>query len=261
MEDIYVSDSIVQNGASMLYEQGGIRKPIKNHNWHHILEEVGWEKLPKQWITKLNKCKGSVGKSSSGKRTDGSKRTDGKTHPTNSLFGSLECGSDGDCLFHCLAHAINSLHEDYYTSDDIRRRVADSITESQFRNIISCYRCMKDVNDFDEEWDPYEIDTLETFKHELMKSGHNYWCDHLILQLIMDVFNVNILIISSNELTDEYDKYPLPTHYDPSKNTVVINHENECHFKLVGHFQGIMRSYFTDSQLPLEIKNLFNVES
>ena len=250
MEDIYISDSIIQNGDSMFYENNGVRKLIKNHNWHHILEEVGWEKLPKQWITKLNKCKDSSGKSSVG-----------KTHPTNSLFGSLECGANGDCLFHCLAHAINSLHEDYYTSDDIRRSVADSITESQFRDIISFYRCMKDVNDFDEEWDPYEVDTLDTFKEELMKSGHNYWCDHLILQLVMDVFNVNILILSSNELTDEYDKYPLPTLYEPTMNTVIVNHENECHFKLVGHFQGIMRSCFTDSQLPLEIKNLFNVES
>jgi len=240
MEDIYISDSIIQNGESMFYEKKGIRKIIKTHNWHHILGDVGWGKLPKPWITKLNQSKEKV-------------------RPTNSLFGVLECGNDGDCLFHCIAYAISSTHETYYASDDIRRMVAESVTEEQFRDIITCYRCMKDVDDFDENWDPYKINTLATFRDELMKGGNNYWCDHLVLQLLMDVFHINILIISSNELTDVYDKYPLPTLYDPSKNTVIVNHENECHFTLVGHFQDTMRTYFTDTQLPLEIKNIFNV--
>ena len=28
-------------------------QPIKSHNWHHLLSEYGWEKLPKQWIKKI----------------------------------------------------------------------------------------------------------------------------------------------------------------------------------------------------------------
>ena len=40
-------------------------------------------------------------------------------------------------------------------------------SQQQFDNIISCYRCMKDLDDFDESWDPYEIDTLEKFKEAL----------------------------------------------------------------------------------------------
>ena len=34
-----------------------------------------------------------------------------------------------------------------------RRLVAESITVEQFNNIISCYRYMKDLDDFDESWD------------------------------------------------------------------------------------------------------------
>ena len=45
---------------------------VKNHNWHRILQDYGWEKLSKQWITKLNKY--SLQK-----------------HKQNSLFGSLDC--------------------------------------------------------------------------------------------------------------------------------------------------------------------------
>ena len=92
-----------------------------------------------------------------------------------------------------------------------------------------------------------------------MKTGHNYWGDHLIIQLLMDTLQVNIFILTRNELTDTYDKYPLPFTYDSSKNTIIVVHENECQFKLLGHYQGIMRTYFTHENLPIEIKTLFNV--
>ena len=32
-----------------------ILKEIKKYNWHRILDEYGWEKLPKKWISKLIK--------------------------------------------------------------------------------------------------------------------------------------------------------------------------------------------------------------
>ena len=76
---------------------------------------------------------------------------------------------------------------------------------------------------------------------------------------LQPVKQVNIFILTSNELTDTYDKYPLLFTYDPSKNTKIVVHENECHFKLLGHNQGIMRTYYTHENLPIEIKTLFNV--
>ena len=239
MEDIYLTDCIFQRDNQLFIESEKSCKEIKKHNWHHHLSILGWEKLDKQWITKLNKL---------------------NPNPyNNSLFGQLECGNDGDCLFHCMAGALMSINHDYYSSEDIRRFIAESITEEQFTNIISNYRCMKDVDDFDENWNPYDIKSLDDFKNELMKPGHNYWGDHLIIQLLMDTLQVNIFILTSNELTDTYDKYPLLFTYDSSKNTIIVVHENECHFKLLGHYQGIMRTYFTHENLPIEIKTLFNV--
>ena len=87
-EKNYLTDSIFLQDNKTYYEEDGGNKLIKNHNWHHILSEYGWEKLPKQWIKKLNTY------------LDKPKK--------NSLYGTLDCGQDGDCLFHCISYVINS---------------------------------------------------------------------------------------------------------------------------------------------------------
>jgi len=235
MNEHYLSEDIVIKEGHTFYQD----KVIKKHNWHLKLEELGWQKLSKDWITKLNKLH--------------------NPYPNNSLFGALECGNDGDCLFHCIAYALNTKQEDFYDSDDIRRLVADSVSHEQFDNMITCYRSMKDLDDFDESWDPYEIDTLDKFKDQLMESGHSYWGDHLVIQLIIQVFNLNLFILTQNEWTNVYERYPLATDYDPSKNTIILLHENDIHFKLVGHFQNIMITRFTHGSMPLEIKKLYGI--
>ena len=239
MTEHYLSEDIVIKEGKMFY-QGTV---IKRHNWHLKLKELGWEKLSKQWIKKLNKYHNPCNHG----------------QPNNSLFGSLECGDDGDCLFHCIATSLNSLNELFYDSTDIRRLVAESITQEQFDNMITCYRSMKDLDDFDESWDPYEVTTLDNFRNQLMISGHNYWCDHLILQLVIQVFNLNIFILSQNEWTNTYEPYPMATKYDSSRNTIIVLHENGSHFKLIGHFQELMKTYFNHSNLPSEVKQLCNV--
>jgi len=233
--DNYLSDDIVLRNGKTYYEG----KLVKKHNWHIKLQELGWEKLHKQWITKLNKCH--------------------NPYPNNSLFGSLECGDDGDCLFHCVATAFNTKQDNFYDSSDIRKLVAESITQEQFDNIITCYRSMKDLDDFDESWDPYEIDNLVQFKEQLMITGNSYWCDHLVLQLVCQAFNINMFILTQNEWTNTCDIYPLATKYDESKDSILVIHENEGHFKLIGHFQDVMITYFTNNSLPLEIKQLYDI--
>lgn len=234
--EIYLSESIVIKDGKTYYDD----KLIKKHNWHLKLDELGWEKLHRNWITKLNKLY--------------------NPYPNNSLFGALECGNDGDCLFHCIATTLNSQHNDYYESKDIRKKIADSITQEQFNDIITCYRCMKDINDFDESWDPYEIDSLDKFKEQVMVSGHEYWGDYLMVQLINKLFQLNIFILTQNEIEEIYEAYPLALSYDNINPTIILLHENNSHFKLIGHFQDYMKVYFTHESLPLEIKKLFNLK-
>ena len=55
MEDRrYLTGNIFFYNDKLFYEENGKEKEIKNHNWHHILKDYGWEKLHKQWIKKLN---------------------------------------------------------------------------------------------------------------------------------------------------------------------------------------------------------------
>ena len=236
MEEHYLTEDIVIKTNKTYYKD----KLVKKHNWHLILGELGWEKLSKQWIKKLNKLN--------------------NPYPNNSLYGALECGDDGDCLFHCIAYSLNTVGDNMYDNQDIRNIVADSISQEQFKDIITIYRSMKDLDDFDEEWDPYEIDTLSKFKEELSKTGNSYWGDHLLLQLIMEKFNINVLILSQNEFLDIYDIYPTFSSYKKEQNTIILIHENEQHFKLLGRFNDVMITNFTHLTMPLEIKRLFNLQ-
>tara|TARA_B110001469_G_C9627181_1_gene313213 strand:- start:636 stop:1352 length:717 start_codon:yes stop_codon:yes gene_type:complete len=238
MEEQYISENIVIKKGFSYYKD----KLIKKHNWHLLLVDLGWEKLHKVWITKLN--------------------TFHNPYPNNSLFGALECGDDGDCLFHCIAYALNTIYSNttIYDSSEIRTLVANSITHDIFNNIITCYRSMKDIDDFDESWDPYEIDTLDSFKEQVKKSGNSYWGDHLLLQLLIQVCNINIFILTQNEFTQTYEPYSLLQNYDKTKGTIVLLHENNMHFKLVGNFKNYMIVYFTNESLPLEIKRLFKLK-
>ena len=234
--EIYLSDTIIIKEGKLYCDD----KLVKKHNWHLKLNEIGWSKLNKHWISKLNKLH--------------------NPYKNNSLFGSLECGDDGDCLFHCIASSLNSLNKDYYESKDIRKQVADSITIEQYNDIISCYRSMKDLNDFDESWDPYEINNLEEFKIKVIESGNDYWGDYLLIQLLTQVFSINLFILTQNELLDIYEPYPLAMKYNENLPTIILIHENELHFKLLGYFNDIMITYFTDDSLPIEIKKLFNLK-
>ena len=105
MDEHYLSENIVLKNGETYYKD----ILVKRHNWHLKLQELGWEKLHKRWITKLNKYH----------------NPSNHGQPNNSLFGSLECGDDGDCLFHCISYALNSIGDEVYDSQDIRNRIAE----------------------------------------------------------------------------------------------------------------------------------------
>ena len=50
----YLTDSIFLLDHKLYYEDKNDIKEVKNHNWHRILSDYGWEKLDKVWIKKLN---------------------------------------------------------------------------------------------------------------------------------------------------------------------------------------------------------------
>ena len=110
----YLNENIFIENEIFFYEENEKKIKIKERDWHIYLSDYGWSKLNKKWIMKLNKLS--------------------KNKKKNSLFGCLDCGGDGDCLFHCISYAMN----DYKTTgtEKLRNDLAEYITEDKFRYII-----------------------------------------------------------------------------------------------------------------------------
>ena len=237
MDIIYLTDELIIKDNKMYKND----KLIKNHNWHFFLDEIGWCKLNRQLTRILNKY------------------NDNK-YKINSLFGCLECGDDGNCLFNCIAYALNSSYETIYEPQHIREIIADSITNEQYKHIISLYRIMKDSDDFHEEWNPYDIKNLESFKNQIKTMGHTYWGDFTLLELMMNTLHINIFILNQDEINNNYGKYHLPFEYNSSYKTIILLYENNSHFKLIGYFyNNNMITLFTNDTLPTEINRYCNV--
>ena len=240
MEDKrYLTGNIFFYNDRLFYEEKGKEKEIKNHNWHHILKDYGWEKLHKQWIKKLNSYLDKP--------------------MNNSLYGSLECGRDGDCLFHCISYVLNEMYDNkVYTANDLRKDLSDSLKEERYNELIEFYKIFKEVGDFDEDWDPNTM-TIDSFKELIIKGGDEYWGDFLIVNLIKEYLNINLIILNSNEITEEYYNYPLFYEYEEGLNTIILLYEDGHHFKLIGHFQdGNMITLFNQQTIPTEILKMIN---
>ena len=245
-QEIYITDTLKLKDNRMYMSD----IPLTPLNWHHKLSDIGWAKMPRQWIMHLNTL---------------------STCPfKNSQYGVLDCPEDGDCFFHCIANALHckSNYMEHYESQDIREMICDYLSQDTYEILMDVYKSMKDSGDFQEQWDPYEIQDISDFKRVVIQGGHSYWGDHLLLQILCERLQINLKILtylSPDYLRDIDDDcrpnvsiYPmmLPeiTYYD----TIILLHVNECHFKLVGHFNGEkMCSYFTNENVPSEINVLY----
>lgn len=235
-DSFYLTDNIFIKNNKYYYDKNNGSKLINNKNWHHLLKEYGWEKLNKIWIKRLNKL------------------SDKKCN--NSLFGVLDCGSNGDCLFNCISYAIGRIEGETYNVSSLRKELSETIDKDKFNYLMETYKISKDNGEFYENWDPETI-TLKKFKDLLRIGGNEYWGDFLILQLLKEYLNINIIILYNNDITHEYYHYPLMYKYNDQLNTVVLLYEDEIHFRLIGHFnENRMNTYFSKNNIPNEILKL-----
>ena len=175
----------------------------------------------------------------------------------NDFIGCLDCGSDGDCLFHCISYAIKNLFSNY-DAKSLRKELSDYITEERYTNIIEIYKILSSTGDFNEDWDPHTI-TLKEFKNKIIEGGNEYWGDFLLLNLLKEILNINFIVLYSNDIVNNYYNYPLFYEYDNNNKTIILLYENEEHFKLVGNFQdGNMIYLFTHETIPNEILKVIN---
>ena len=242
--DYYLTETIFIRDNQMYLKEYNKEQKVTKNNWHIILQDYGWEKLPLPWIKLLNKL--STNKSK------------------NSKFGMYDCDSDGNCFFQCIANSFNEKDRykgEEYNHSDIRNLIADSITEDIFKTLLSYYRIMKDADDFDEEWDPYKITTIDEFKEKIKETGHSYWGDYLLLNLIIQQLKLNIMILNCNDYENNYTIYNTLNEYNPEYNSIFLLYEDNCHFKLIGHFNNNeMISYFDNDSIPEELNRLFKLK-
>jgi hypothetical protein len=238
----YLTDTLYIHNDTM-YDH--LHNPLTPSNWHHKTKEYGWKKLPRPWIIHLN--------------------TITPDPPKNSQWGVLDCPEDGDCFFHCIANALmeRDTYETLYDAQDIRQLVCDSLTHEHFKCLISIYRCMNDVGDFQEQWNPDDIHTIDDFKRVVLQGGHLYWGDHLLLQIVCEILQLRLTIITYKDLEFRDDTesatsvYPLLMKDTPEYAHVILLLVNECHFQLVGYFNGQrIKSYFRKGESPPILKHL-----
>tara|TARA_Y100000389_G_scaffold104583_1_gene101471 strand:- start:328 stop:1065 length:738 start_codon:yes stop_codon:yes gene_type:complete len=242
MEPYYFTDTIFLLNDKLYHDGDAPCFEIKNHNWHKYLYEYGWEKINKKWIKQLNSYL--------------------EKPLNNSLFGLLDCGGDGNCLFHCISYSL--LSKDFFNisklhdHQTLRNDLSNYISFEKYNEIISIYRILKDSDDFDEDWDPYKINYNE-FKQKIIEGGNEFWGDNLLINLIKEFLNINIIILNNNEFTNEYYHYPLLYDYDKKLDSIILLYENQIHFQLIGYFnEGKMISYFNHNTIPKEILKLIN---
>ena len=81
MEKYYLTSNLFIEKGKIYYQTNESKKiKINERNLFKYMSEYGWEKLPLQYRRKLDDNK----------------------------FLLLECGADGNCLFHVIAEALNT---------------------------------------------------------------------------------------------------------------------------------------------------------
>ena len=207
---------------------------INTRNFFKYLIQYGWVKLNIEWRKKLDSANYCV----------------------------LECGSDGDCLFHVISEALNLdliFKNDIpkYSILDIRKIASNEINDDNFEIILESYKAELEYGEFIGDWNPNEINSKDDLKKEVEKKGDSFWGDHILLQLISKALGINFIIFDNNK----NNIYSLFDNLKYEK-TVYLYYYDNYHFQLIGHFNGkVINTVFDKKDIPEIILNLYYKKS
>lgn len=176
----------------------------------------------------------------------------------------MDCGSNGDCLFHSISEALNlNLIYNLDNNDDtaldlfdiisLREIVGNEINDSNFHLILESYKLEKDMDEFQGEWDPYKIENTEQLKDEINKCGDNFWGDHIILQLLSKALNLNFIVLNDYNMTGSLTYNTILN--DPKFPYMILYFEIGSHYKLVGQYSNNKMNILFDCE-PKELIDL-----
>ena len=240
MDKIYISPNIYYLNNNLFYQDDRRKIKITNNNWHRYLKEYGWEKLPICWRKRLN------------------------NKDRNFRYGILDCGSQGDCLFHCIAEALNNnynIDSKKYDVEELRVLTANQITNDNYFIILENYKCEYDSNDFNGNWSPHLIKNIDELKKEIKKSGENFWGDHILLQLLQESLKFNVIVLNNEDI---YNNIPCTIHpmacdLEKYDNTIILYYEDGLHFQLVGYYDdNKIITHFKNGDLPSKLLEIYN---
>lgn len=241
-DKIYLSPNIFLFKNSYYYLDDLNKKNIKinKKNWHKYLEEIGWEKLELGWRKRL------------------------KSKENNSLYGVLDCGAEGDCLFSCISYAFKNLHkpeDDSYRPEEIRKLVSLEINDSNYDMIIENYRLEVDTDEFEGFWDPYLVQNKEDLQKEIIKMGNSFWGDHILIQLLEKALNINLIILNSENNffgSQEFKIQSIGNNFLKDRRSIILSYCLNSHFQLIGYFNGnVMKKIFNFEQIPKELIKIY----
>ena len=245
--EYYLTDNIFIRNKETFIKDNKNEKKITKKNWHKYLQNYGWCKLEIGWKKRLKEIDSS-----------------------NSCFGLLECGSDGDCLFHVLCEGLNSnnlinLKLPKYTVSNLRQLVANQITKDNFDIILESYRIEFDVDEFNGEWNPHSIECIQQLKNEICKCGNNFWGDHILLQLLQKKLKLNIIIFNSENYFVSDDRFKINStasnDFENYDKTIMIYFSDNIHFQLIGYFNGsLMETLFYKKEIPKVVLDVYNTD-
>ena len=235
-EKMYLTDKLFYYKNKTYYENENKIIKLGVRNWVKYMSDYGWFYLDDNW----------------------KKRLINKRYCFR--YGLLDCGGSGDCLFHCISEACNELSDmsgEKYNSNDIRKIAANSINKDNYQIIIENYRLEKENNEFDGLWDPDTINNYKELQNEIIKSGNNFWGDHIILQLLKEKMDLNIIILNSDCCDNPCKINLFMQKFHKINKTIILYYIDKIHFQLVGYFNGNkMQTIFDTDKIP---KNLIKL--
>lgn len=228
MDSFYFTDSLIFDYYDKTYYLIENDKKIKISatNWESFVAKYGWESLDYNLETKLD-----------------------------SKYRILECGAGGDCFFHSLSEALNLSNiyqniDTLYDTQTVRNYAASMITDNNFDFILNNYIIEAENDEFQGDWNPKGISSIDSLKNEITKCGDNFWADNIILSLLSQFFKINFVIIT----IDQDDNYSIIQLSKTYKQNIIFLYELGCHYKLIGRFDGKkIKTVF--SKLPKNISN------
>ena len=230
VENYYLNEDLYFNDKQLFKVKEMEIIKLNKKNWYKYLNEYGWEKINKDWRDKLN----------------------------SNYVCLLECGSDGDCLFHVICEAFN-LYLIYmykipeYDISSLRIMCSEQIKDDNFNLILESYKAEVESDEFFGEWDPDTITNKEELQLEIIKQGNNFWGDHILMQLLSEKLEINFVIFSDNlnvNIINNELKY---------SKTMFIYFLDNLHFQLIGNFNGrFIETLFCNDNIPVCFSRLIS---